>query len=247
MVALVVSDVVGDDLSSIGSGPTVPDPSTFEDALRIVGRFGKEQEIPDPVLTLLEQGVRGGMPETLKPGSSAFNGVTTRLIGSVKDAIEGAAIEARRLGYSVARVSGPIVGEARESGARLMAVIEPMLADIDRPVCVLSGGETTVRVQGPGRGGRNQELALGAAISIARLGTAVMASVGTDGIDGPTDAAGAIVDSTTLDRANRLHLAPPEEWFARSDAYEYFKALGDLILTGPTGSNVGDLQVVLVA
>jgi hydroxypyruvate reductase len=144
-------------------------------------------------------------------------------------------------------LTDPVVGSAADAGARLVTTIRPMLAGLRRPACLLSGGETTVTVRGHGRGGRNQELALGAAQSIRDLGQAILASVGTDGIDGPTDAAGARVDRTTLERAASLGLADPSHWLDRNDSYAYFEALGDLIVTGPTGTNVGDVQVVLVA
>jgi hydroxypyruvate reductase len=246
VLALAISDVVGNDLSVIGSGPTVPDPSTFDDALRVVDALGVASRLPRSALAILDLGARGLVAETPKPGSVAFERVTTRLIGSVEDAISGAAREAARLGYSVARVTDPVIGDARGAGERLVIAIERILADVARPACILSGGETTVKVRGQGRGGRNQELALGAAASIHRLGAAMMASFGTDGIDGPTDAAGALVDPATLDRAARLRLGSPDDWFERNDTYEYFRALGDLIVTGSTGSNVGDVQVVLV-
>jgi hydroxypyruvate reductase len=245
MLALAISDVVGNDLSAIGSGPTVPDPSTFDDALRIVEGVGVAGQIPRRALAVLERGARGLLAETPKPGSRIFDAVATRLIGSGEDALDGAAREAARLGYSVACLRDPVVGNAREAGERLVMAVERALAEMERPACVLSSGETTVMVKGQGRGGRSQELALAATASIDRLGEAVMGSFGTDGIDGPTDAAGARVDPTTLERAARLHLAPPEDWFARNDTYEYFRALGDLIVTGPTGANVGDVQVVL--
>jgi hydroxypyruvate reductase len=247
MLALVISDVVGDDVSIIGSGPTVPDPTTFVDALRIVDRYAVADRLPRSVFAVLEQGARGLIPETPKSGSAVFQSVTTCLIGSVSDGIDGAAREARRLGYSVARLTDPVVGSAADAGARLVTTIRPMLAGLRRPACLLSGGETTVTVRGHGRGGRNQELALGAAQSIRDLGQAILASVGTDGIDGPTDAAGARVDRTTLERAASLGLADPSHWLDRNDSYAYFEALGDLIVTGPTGTNVGDVQVVLVA
>jgi glycerate-2-kinase len=246
MVALVISDVVGNDLSTIGSGPTVPDASTFEDALGLLDHLGVGERFPRRALRVLQRGAHGDLPESPKPGAPSFGAVTTRLIGSLSDAIDGAAREAARLGYSVTRLEKPLVGNAPEAGARLVATIEPMLAGLARPTCVLSGGETTVRVKGRGRGGRNQEVALGAAASVHRLGPAILASLGTDGVDGPTDAAGASVDPTTPGRAERLGLAPPDDCLARNDTYPYFAALGDLIVTGPTGANVGDLQVVLV-
>ena len=245
-LALVISDVVGDDLSVVGSGPTVPDPSTFGDAIAVLDRYGVTDIVPPGVWETLSRGRRGRLPETPKPGSSVFNRTTSRLIGSADDAIEGAVREAVRLGYGVARLGHAVTGEARTVGAGFVLEIEPIVARLPQPACIVSAGETTVRVRGTGRGGRNQELVLAAAENLERLGVAAMASIGTDGVDGPTDAAGAYADVTTRRRARQMGLESAASYLDRNDTYEYFRALGDLIMTGPTGSNVGDLQVVLV-
>jgi hydroxypyruvate reductase len=171
-----------------------------------------------------------------------------RVIGSRRQAMAGAISAARDLGFMATSLESPVVGEARVAGADHPGRVAATMRQQTRPTCVVSSGETTVTVTGRGRGGRNQELALAAVDEMSRLGVAaVLASVGTDGIDGPTDAAGALVDSSTATRAHALVLAPPSVYLSENDAYAYFDRLGDLIRTGPTGTNVGDLQVVLTA
>jgi glycerate 2-kinase len=243
---LAVSDVVGDDPSLIGSGPTVADASTFEDAIEALNRFGGAAACPARVVSYLAAGARGERPETPGPGDDRLARAETVVIGSRRDAMRGAAGEAARRGYGVLVLDGPVVGEAREAAAAHVVDIEARAAAIRRPLCVVSSGETTVRVTGSGRGGRNQEFALAASHALRRLAPAAAASVGTDGIDGPTDAAGAIVDSDTLDRARRAGLASPSAFLRDNDAYSFFDTLDDLIRTGPTGTNVGDLQVFLL-
>ena len=249
VLTLAISDVVWpveDDPAVIGSGPTVVDRTTFTEAIAIVSRPEVRDLIPARVLDVLERGRDGHLPETLK--QSGVAGTMYRVVGSRRQAMEGAMSAARGLGYEVTLLESPVIGEARVAGAdhpRRVAAAIPRLAG---PVCVVSSGETTVTVSGRGRGGRNQELALAAASDMSRLGTtAVLASVGTDGVDGPTDAAGALVDSSTPARAESRALAPAATYLAENDAYTYFDRLGDLIRTGPTGTNVGDLQVVVIA
>jgi glycerate 2-kinase len=244
---LAVSDVVGDDPSVIGSGPTVADASTFEDALDALNRFGGAGAYPVPVVACLRAGARGERPETPGPGDGRLARAETFVIGTRRDAMRGAAEEADRRGYGVLVLDDPILGEAREAARAHGARIEALAAASSRPLCVVSSGETTVRVTGSGRGGRNQEFALAASDPLRRLAPAAAASLGTDGIDGPTDAAGAIVDSETLDRARRAGLASPSDFLRDNNSYPFFDALDDLIRTGPTGTNVGDLQVFLLA
>jgi glycerate 2-kinase len=247
-LTLLVSDVVGDDPSVIGSGPTVADPSTYEDALGVLERFGGRTRYPPEVVSHLVLGAAGGVSrsETPKPGDPRLLGTVVRVIGGRPLAMAGAAEAAVRLGYRAAVLDAPIVGEAREAAAGCVEAAVAAGHD-GGPVCVVSSGETTVQVRGPGRGGRNQELALAASVLFDRLGPlAAMASVGTDGVDGPTDAAGAIVDSGTLRRAASAGLRAPQHYLDENDAYRFFDALGDLIRTGPTGTNVGDLQVFLL-
>ena len=248
VLTLAISDVVlpvENDPGVIGSGPTVRDTTRFAEALAIVERPAIRPRVPPRVLRLLEKGRDGLAAETLKT-PQASDRAMYRVIGSRCDAMSGAVEAARGLGYDVAQIAEPVIGEARVAGAGHPARAVGAVAAPAGPWCVVSSGETTVTVSGGGRGGRNQELALAAVEKMGRLGAeAVLASVGTDGVDGPTDAAGAIVDSRTPFRARDLHLAPPAAYLSENDAYAYFDRLGDLVRTGPTGTNVGDLQVVL--
>lgn len=242
---LAISDVVGDDPAVIGSGPGVPDGSSFADAIEALRRFGGLDVYPRPVVERLRAGARGELPETLDPSDARASRATASVIGNRVNAMEAACAAAHRLGYHVLRLDRPVVGEAREAAHELLWDIVMAVGPFDVPVCVVSSGETTVHVTGPGKGGRNQELALAAAGTlVAFASTAALASVGTDGIDGPTDAAGAIVDDGTLERARRSGLDPAAS-LAANDSYRLFEALGDLFVTGPTGTNVGDLQVFL--
>ena len=243
---LAISDVVGDDLSVIGSGPTVADPSTFSDALVVLERLGGLHAFPEAVVARLASGAAGRIAETPKPGDRRLELDQARVIGGRRDAMEGAAREARRLGYRVVVDEAPVTGEARLA-AEAWARTFDRVREGNSPTCIVSSGETTVHVTGSGRGGRNQEFALALAGALGSIGhPAACASVGTDGIDGPTDAAGAFADSTTVERARRLGLSPIRS-LENNDAYGFFAALGDLIRTGSTGTNVGDLQVLLTA
>ena len=244
--ALVISDVVGDDLSVIASGPTVGDASTFGDALDVLRRFGGEDAFPRAAVDRLRRGAAGDAAETPKPGDARLARATTTLIGSRGDAMTGAATEATTRGYHVVRLDDPVVGDARTTAVAFLRAALARTADSAGPTCIVSSGETTVRVTGAGKGGRNQEFALAGVELLARAGTALLASVGTDGIDGPTDAAGAVADHTTMHRAAVAGLAP-DSFLADNNSYAFFDALGDLIHTGPTGTNVGDLQIILLA
>jgi hydroxypyruvate reductase len=245
--ALAISDVVGDDLSVIASGPTVGDASRFEDAIDVLRRFGGEAAYPSAVVSRLRRGAAGAVPETPKPGDARLARTTTVVIGSRRDAMAGAVAEARTLGYEVLRLDNPVTGEARTTAVVHFREVLARADGLSRPACIVSSGETTVHVTGSGKGGRNQEFALAAAEPLGRLGDpAVIASVGTDGIDGPTDAAGAFSDQTTIERARAAGLSP-DRYLFDNNAYAFFDALGDLIHTGPTGTNVGDLQVILLA
>jgi glycerate 2-kinase len=243
---LAISDVVGDDPSVIGSGPTVADSTTFRDALAVLDRCGRRGGFPADVVSCLERGARGHASETPKPGDTALARSVAHVIGSRADALAAAAAEARHLGYRVITDARPIVGEARARGAAHAAAVAALARDHAGAVCLVSGGETTVRVTGGGLGGRNQEFALAAVPGLAAIGRmAAMASVGSDGVDGPTDAAGAIVDSSTGERARTSGL-DPMQYLEANDAWSFFEQLGDLVRTGATNTNVGDLQVALV-
>ena len=244
---LVISDVVGDDLSVIASGPTVADASTFDDALDVLNRFGGPAAFPAAVVERLRRGAAGAIDDTPSPGDPRLARTTTTVIGSRRDAMVGGAEEAARRGYRVVRIDDAVTGEARSMALPHFQRAMAQAGSGPRPVCIISSGETTVHVTGSGKGGRNQEFALAAAPLLATDGAPVaLASAGTDGVDGPTDAAGAIVDRTTLARASAAGLRP-DQFLLDNNAYAFFHALGDLIHTGPTGTNVGDLQVILLA
>ena len=246
-LTLAVSDVVGDDLSVIGSGPGVPDASTWSDARRVLLQYGGAERHRASVVDACERGLRGELPDTPAPGDPAMARSRAVLVGSAREALDGARREAERLGYTVVVRAEPVVGEARDVATTWFEDARRAVSESGRPVCVLSAGETTVRVTGTGRGGRNQEFALALVSLVASLGSRVAAaSVGTDGIDGPTDAAGAIADSTTLARAAAAGLGPPQAYLDTNDSYSYFAPLGDLVRTGRTDTNVGDVQVMLV-
>ena len=247
VLTLAVSDVVGDDLSVIASGPTVPDESTFGDALRVLSVRGGVDLYPQEVVSHIRSGVAGEIPESPKGGDSRLARAVAHVIGPQRGAIEGARRAAEALGYHVHVVPEPVTGEARVSARSHLAMIAESLASLPRPLCVISSGETTVTVVGQGKGGRNQEFALAMAPLLGTVGSDVVAtSIGTDGIDGPTDAAGAVVDPTTLRRAEAQGLAQPQTFLDNNNAYEFFDRLGDLIHTGPTNTNVGDLQIILI-
>ncbi len=246
VITLAISDVVGDDLSVIGSGPGVPDPSTWRDMREALDAFGGEAHDP-AVLALAEAGDTGRLAETPKPGDAAMARSRAIVIGGRREAMAGAAAEARRRGYETVQHEPPVVGEARDAAAAWWTTVAVPLVASGRRAAIVSSGETTVRVRGAGRGGRNQEFALALVERLAALRGAVVASVGTDGIDGPTDAAGAFADATTLARAASLGLGAPGAWLDRNDSYAYFAQLGDLWQPGPTGTNVGDLQVLLIS
>jgi hydroxypyruvate reductase len=245
VLTLAVSDVVGDDLSVIASGPTVPDDSTYTQALAILDARGGIAAYPGAVVERLQRGAEGSLPETPQTGDRRLQRSTARVIGPQRGAIEGAERAARRLGYHVLIIREPVTGEARETAVAHVNHVAGDAARLPRPLCIISSGETTVTVRGGGRGGRNQEFALAMAGPLDALGDQVAgASIGTDGIDGPTDAAGAIVDSTTLQRARAANL-DPREFLDDNNSYVFFERLDDLIKTGPTATNVGDLQVIL--
>ena len=259
VLTLAVSDVVGDDLSAIGSGPTVADETTFGGALMELDRHGGRDCYPAAVVSRIMDGARGAIPETPKAGDPRLSRSDARVIGGSRTAIDGARAAAESLGYVVHVVEEPVTGHARVAGPGLVdavsrklgAVPRPdgMLAfgDLRRPLCILAAGETTVRVAGTGKGGRNQECALAMVRRLDTLGASVVAaSIGTDGIDGPTDAAGGVVDTTTLARAAAAGIGPPERYLEDNNSYVFLDELGDLIRTGPTSTNVGDLQVILV-
>ncbi|MBI5115380.1 glycerate kinase [Candidatus Poribacteria bacterium] len=248
LFSLILSDVIGDQIEVIASGPTVGDPSTFSDAVAVLKKHEVWEQTPTTVREFLEKGLRGEIPETPKPGERIFENVCNVIIGSNRTAVESASKRASSLGFHSLVLSTRICGEAREVGGIFASIaIESEISGypIAPPACILAGGETTVTVRGEGKGGRNQELALSAAIRLAGARRIVVASVGTDGADGPTDAAGAVVDTTTLERAKRLEL-DPAQYLRNNDSYHLLAPIGDLVITGPTGTNVMDLIVALI-
>ncbi len=245
---LVLSDVVGNPLDVIGSGPCAPDPSTYADAWGVLERYGLTASAPVPVVEHLRRGLRGELEETPKPGDSLFERVHHVIVGDNRTAAEAAVRRAGALGLNGMVLSTYVEGEAREVGRVLAGLAKEEArygSPLPRPACLVVGGETTVTVVGEGKGGRNQEVALGAALALEGWEDVMVVALATDGTDGPTDAAGAIATGETASRARALGLDPLAH-LARNDAYPLFAALGDLILTGPTGTNVNDLAFVLV-
>jgi hydroxypyruvate reductase len=249
IACLALSDVVGDDPSTIASGPVVPDPTTYATALEALDRTGVRESVPPAVRRHLEAGAAGERAETPKPGDPLFRRVAYHVVGSNRLSVDAAAAEARRQGLRPLVLTTRLEGEAREVARALVAVLRECAEDrrpAAPPVCLLAGGETTVTVHGAGRGGRNQELVAAAAEPLAAFPRpAVVASLATDGIDGASDAAGGVADQETLRRAAALGLAPLSAFLAENDSRSYLAPLGDLIVTGPTGTNVMDLTVLL--
>jgi len=248
VVALVLSDVVGDDLGTIASGPVSPDPTTYQDALDVLAARGALDVAP-AATRYLQAGARGAVAETPKPGAPELRRVVAEIVGSTRMSVAAAAREARRVGLTPVVLTTTLEGEAREVSPALVSVLRECLESgrpARPPVCLLAGGETTVTVLGDGRGGRNQEIAVAAVEPLARCpGDAVLASLATDGVDGASDAAGGVADGRSAARARALGLAPAAAFLARSDASGFLAPLGDLIVTGPTGTNVADLTVLV--
>ncbi|MGB7574022.1 MAG: glycerate kinase [Thermodesulfobacteriota bacterium] len=248
IIALILSDVVGDQLDVIGSGPTVPDPSTFEEAWEILKKYGLLNEIAPSIRKHLQSGREGKVEETPKPGEAAFEKVSNILIGSNILALREAKKEAESLGFNTLILSSSIEGETREASRFHTALAKEVISSgnpIPRPACILSGGETTVTIKGKGLGGRNQEFVLAGALEISGVEKVILLSGGTDGTDGPTDASGALADHTTVHRAKTMGLNPKAH-LENNDAYPFFQKLGDLLITGPTHTNVMDVRIILV-
>jgi hydroxypyruvate reductase len=242
LLTLTLSDVVGNPLDIIASGPTVPDTSTFEDAVHVFDRYGLWDDLPASVADR----IRRAEGETPKPGDGLFEGSQTVVVASNLLACEAAAEAARAEGLNTLILTTYVEGEAREVARTLAGMLREVAASghpLRRPCLIVAGGETTVTIRGTGRGGRNQELALAAAFGLRGLTNVRLASIGTDGNDGPTDAAGAFVDGSTLERASALGLNAGSA-LANNDSYTFFDALGDLIRTGPTNTNVNDVYLL---
>ncbi|MCP4583762.1 MAG: glycerate kinase [candidate division Zixibacteria bacterium] len=248
VVTLAISDVVGDNFASIGSGPTVGDPSTFKEALDVINKYDLAEKLPRSVLDRILDGYGKQINETPKPSNEAFIKNTEVIIGSNIQALDAAQNTARYLGYRVNIYSSRLTGEAREIGPKMIEKAKKMSKSIrpgEKPIVLLSGGETTVTLQGNGKGGRNQEMALAAAIAMEGHDNMMFASIGTDGTDGPTDAAGAFADGTTVG-AGKDSGMEAENYLKDNNSYEYFDNIQGLIRTGPTGTNVMDIQVLII-
>jgi glycerate 2-kinase len=248
VVALILSDVVGDPLDVIASGPTAPDPTTYAAAQAILARYDLVGQMPPSVLAHLEEGAVGRAAETPKPGDAVFTNVANVIVGSNRLAALAASAEAENLGYNTLLLTTFMEGEAREVAKVTAALAKSIRAHgdpVQPPACLVWGGETTVTVRGKGKGGRNQELALAAALALEGLPDVALLALATDGTDGPTDAAGAIVDGRTVEIA-RASGWDPAATLADNNAYPLLDAVGALLRTGPTGTNVNDITVLLV-
>ncbi|MBI9081011.1 MAG: glycerate kinase [Pseudodesulfovibrio sp.] len=252
VITLIISDVVGDHLDVIGSGPTAPDQSTFRDCLDILTKYDLNNRIPGEVIKLLKDGETGMAPETLKADDSCFNRVRNVVIAGNAMALNGAANAAREMGYAPIIVNAAMQGEAREMAKCLIREAGEACEcrmDTNPPICLLAGGETTVTITGKGRGGRNQEMALAAALELCGLSRykerISLACVGTDGNDGPTDAAGALVLPDTLSASGAQNLSARQH-LADNNSYAFFTDTGTILKTGPTRTNVMDIAIILV-
>jgi glycerate 2-kinase len=245
---LILSDVVGDPLDFIASGPTVPDSTTFTDAISVLRKYGLWEKTPATIRKVLTDGQKGAIPETPKANDEAFMKVYNVVVGNNRSASLAACEYLRSAGLNTLLLTTTLEGEARNVGVMLASIAREITVSgnpISKPAGIVIGGETTVIVTGKGLGGRNQEIPLAATLKLGSLDGIVVASLSTDGIDGPTDAAGAIVDRKTLHKSAGMGLVP-EKFLADNDSYHFFSRLEDLIFTGPTGTNVNDVSVIIV-
>jgi len=245
---LILSDVVGDPLDFIASGPTVPDSTTFDDASKVLQKYNLWEKAPASVKRILSEGKKGLISETPKAGDRVFKKVTNVVVGNNRYSSLAACENLRSSGLNTLLLTATLEGEARQVGIVLASTVREVLASgnpVKKPAGIVAGGETTVTVTGKGKGGRNQEIPLAAVTRLKDMDGVAIASLSTDGIDGPTDAAGAIVDGKTLARAMEIGMHP-DSILADNDSYHFFSKLGDLILTGPTGTNVNDISVIVV-
>ena len=250
VINLMLSDVVGDRIDIIASGPFVPDPSTFADAWEVLEKYKLIRRIPRTILSYLKAGIKGDVSETPKPGDRIFKNVLNRIVANNITALRACEKRAKKLGYNTLILSSMIEGETREIAKMHTAIAKEIIKNgipVQPPACVISGGETTVTIRGNGLGGRNQEFCLAAAIEIAGIdGDVVILSGGTDGNDGPTDAAGAIVDPYTVEKGRKKGMEATE-YLENNDSYTYLKNTEALLVTGPTKTNVMDIHIILCA
>ena len=243
VVTLILSDVVGDPLEFIASGPTVPDRSTYREAQEILRNIPKEYPIPETITRHIEMGTAGKIPQNPEPGAAIFDKVCNVLVGSNRLAAQAALEQAQREGYHTMLLTTYLQGEARWAGMWMGALAQEIAQSgqpLPRPACIIAGGETTVTVRGDGMGGRNQEMALGATKQISGLENIFLITLATDGGDGNSDAAGAVVSGSSYQQAKSLGM-DAADYMQRNDSYHYFKTLGDLIKPGATQTNVNDL------
>ena len=248
-VSLILSDVIGDRLDVIASGPTAPDITTYSNAMQVLKKYGLTGLTPPNIFEVLKKGAEGLLPETPKTGDKIFENVENIIIGSNTTALNAAKKKAEELAFHTEILSPELAGEARDAGKWLALKAKEFRTSrgqrSEKPLCLISGGETTVTVKGNGMGGRNMELALSFAMEIGGIDGIALLSAGTDGTDGPTDAAGAVVDGQTIIKARHIGLAP-EAYLNNNDSYNFFKKIDGLFVTGPTGTNVMDMQVVVI-
>jgi hydroxypyruvate reductase len=246
VISLVLSDVVGDKLDMIASGPTVADPTTYEDVWVILKKYQILDQIPTEICSLISNGMIGIIPETLKPDDPILDKIQNIIVGNNTQTALAAIQAAKTIGFTTKLLTTTLYGEASQVGQSLSESAISLLnshAHLQRPACMIAGGETTVTVRGTGKGGRNQELALGAVINLSRGNQIILVSLATDGGDGRTDAAGAVVTNQTYSLGLAKGL-DPREYLDRNDSYHYFEQLGDLIKIGPTLTNVNDLVFI---
>jgi hydroxypyruvate reductase len=243
LINLILSDVVGTPLDVIASGPATCDPSTYADAIAVLNKYGIYNRVPASITSVLQAGEQGRLPETLKEGDPRLTGVRNIIVGDNYLAAQAAIQQAQQAGFHSLLLTTYLQGEASQVGKWLSSLLKQVAASGDplpRPCCLVCGGETTVTLRGHGKGGRNQELALGAVEGLAGLENVALLTLATDGEDGPTDAAGAVVTGATATKACQAGLST-SAFLANNDSYTYFEKLGDLLKPGPTGTNVNDL------
>ncbi len=247
VISLILSDIIGDPVDSIASGPTSPDNTTFSDCLEILKKYQILKRTPSSVLKVLRNGEKGKIEETPMREAPCFIKTQNFIIGNNFKSLEAALQKAKMLGYRSLILSSMMKGETREVALAHSAILKEILHSgnpVKRPACLISGGETTVTIRGRGHGGRNQEFVLSAALDLEHVKNTVVLSAGTDGTDGPTDAAGAIADNLTVSRAMKLQM-DPHQHLKNNDSYPFFRRLDDLIMTGPTNTNVMDVRILL--
>ena len=249
VISLILSDVIGDKLDVIASGPTSPDNTTYQMALDVINKYGLTDRLPKTVMDILDGGAEGRIADTPKEGDPIFKRVENIIVGSNLKAAQAAAMKAEELDFDTTILSTELQGEARDAACWLANKAIDAQKSLEekeaKKICLISGGETTVTVRGQGKGGRNTELALAFALEIKDTEGITLISAGTDGTDGPTDAAGAIVTGETIQKAS-FHNLDPEAYLKNNDSYTFFSKTGELLITGPTGTNVMDLQIILI-